>query len=86
MKDSMVRQLLERYGDREDVRRNLHANYGTEGWIGPESAHYADQLAEAQRLMEQETSESAKRWLEERVHHLDDWMRRAQIAEERDEL
>ena len=37
---SLVRAFLIRYGEREDVRRNLRANYSTEVWQGSLSLHY----------------------------------------------
>ena len=38
-KPCFARQVLIRYGTREDVRRNLMANFSTEGWSGSESVH-----------------------------------------------
>ncbi|MDQ5893012.1 MAG: hypothetical protein QG640_22, partial [Patescibacteria group bacterium] len=35
-----VRELLVRYGDRADVRRNLNANFYSEGWTGSASSHH----------------------------------------------
>ena len=37
--NSLVRAFLVRYGDREDVRRNLRANYATESWTGERSLY-----------------------------------------------
>src|SRR5205823_4272568 len=41
---SLVREILIRYGDREDVQRNLMANFSSEGWMGPESAHHRSKI------------------------------------------
>ena len=38
--NSLARAFLMRYGDREDVRDNLQANYSTEMWEGLSSLHF----------------------------------------------
>ena len=40
--DSLARQLLIRYGHREDVRGSLEGSFFTGGWWGPASAHFAN--------------------------------------------
>lgn len=37
---TFARQMLERYGSMEQVRRSLHDNHFSEGWSGPASDHY----------------------------------------------
>ena len=36
---SLAREVLVRYGQREDVRDALHANLATESWSGPRHIH-----------------------------------------------
>ncbi len=79
----LAREVLVRYGGREDVRRNLRANFGTEGWSGPASLHYE---AKKERLLDfkkDETNANVKRWIDEYVKSLDKEVERARIEEER---
>jgi hypothetical protein len=41
---SFARELLVRYGERDDVQRNLMANFSTVGWMGNASDFYAGEL------------------------------------------
>jgi hypothetical protein len=41
---SFARELLVRYGERDDVQRNLMANFDTGGWMGNASDYYAGNL------------------------------------------
>jgi hypothetical protein len=78
-----AREVLVRYGDREDVRRNLVANLSSESWSGPTSVHYQakrDMLAE---FREQERDKNVLRWLDEFIADIDLQIVNARISEER---
>ena len=60
---SVAREMLIRYGDRDDVQRNLIANYSTEGWMGPESEHYGSKKEELERLLGAEPELRVREWL-----------------------
>ncbi|MCK4735619.1 MAG: hypothetical protein KAT65_24405, partial [Methanophagales archaeon] len=79
----LAREVLVRYGHREDVRRNLIANFSTEGWTGLASLHFQ---AKKQKLLDfkrGEGNENVKRWIDEYVASLDQKIEWARIGEER---
>jgi len=80
----LAREVLVRYGEREDVRRNLIANFSTEGWSGPESLHYEKKKQHLLDFKKGEDNENVKRWIDEYVTSLDRHIERAKIEEERD--
>lgn len=81
---SIVREFLKRYGDREDVRRNLFANYGTESWMGPRSLHLRIKKEELSKIADGETEKNVKRWLKEYISYLDESIKFSEIEEERE--
>ena len=81
---SWARELLIRYGEREDVRRNLHANLGTEAWSGPASAHYEGKRRSLETLKDGETNRHIRRWLDEEIQSLQHRVEREKIFEERE--
>ena len=83
-KGSLAREVLVRYGDRKDVRNELRANYSTESWWGPESAHHEGKRQILLELKNGETNKAAKQWLDEYVSILDEEIKRARIEEERE--
>ena len=68
--NSLVRAFLMRYGDREDVRRNLSANYGTDMWKGLRSLHFEAKRDKLLRINEGEDSRNVKRWLDAYIERL----------------
>jgi len=78
-----ARRVLIRYGEREDVRRNLRANFSTEGWTGPESLHFQDKKQKLLDFKENEENENVKRWIDEYVSQLEGRIEQARIEEER---
>ena len=79
-----AREMLLRYGDREDVRSHLYSNFLTESWSGPESAHY---LAKKQWLEEFRTHERDPhviRWLDNFIDSLNRTVQNARVREERE--
>ncbi len=79
-----ARELLSRYGGREEVRRNLHANFGTEVWSGPASAHYERKRASLEALRKAETNRNVKKWLDEALQSLEQRIKAEKIFEERE--
>jgi len=79
----LAREVLVRYGRREDVRRNLMANFSTEGWSGPASVHYQEKKQFLLDFKNGEDNENVKRWIDEYVSSLDREIERARIEEER---
>ena len=82
--NSLVRAFLIRYGEREEVRENLRANYSTEVWHGPLSLHYENKQQQLLRLKDGEDNENIKRWIDEFVEELEEHIEHAKIGEERE--
>ena len=82
--NSLVRAFLMRYGDREDVRRNLSANYGTDMWEGLRSLHFEAKRDKLLRIKASEDNENVKRWLDEYIQRLEANIEHARIEEERE--
>ena len=80
---SVARAALVRYGEREDVRENLRANYSTEMWQGSLSLHHENKRQKLLRLKDGEDNENVKRWIDEFVEVLEKRIEQAKIGEER---
>jgi hypothetical protein len=80
---SWSREVLVRYGDRKDVRSNLHANFATESWSGSASAHYDARKRSLEALREEETEPNVRRWLDEAIDSLARRVEQERIREER---
>lgn len=79
----VAREVLVRYGGEEDVRRNLMANFSTEGWTGPESVHLQGKKQWLLDFRKDETNENVKRCIDEYVASIERDIERARIEEER---
>lgn len=73
-----------RCGDRDDVKRNLHANLETEGWVGPESEHLAGKVRLLTNALQLETELRVRRWITGYLRELQEGVKRARIDEERE--
>ncbi len=82
-RDSLTRDFIARYGDREDVRRNLISNYFTESFSGLPSLHYEERLEKLQTIKRTDDNENVVRWINEFVDTLEESVERAKIEEER---
>ena len=82
--DSLVRAFLVRYGEREDVRRNLSANYSTEVYSGERSLHLESKKDKLLRIKVSEDNANVKRWLNEFIDELEQDIEHAKIEEERE--
>lgn len=81
-----AREVLIRYGKREDVRRNLIANFSTESWWGSESSHLQNKRQQLLDFREGEENESVRQLIDEYVSELERRVERARITEEREDL
>jgi len=79
-----AREVLVRYGTRDDVRRNLMANFSTEGWSGLESLHYQKKKQHLLEFKKEENNENVKYWIDEYVSSIDKRIEQARIEEERE--
>jgi len=79
----LAREVLVRYGDREDVRRYLMANFSTEGRWGPASLHYQNKKEFLLEFKKKETNQNVIDWIDEYVSVLEEEIEMARIGEER---
>jgi hypothetical protein len=79
----LAREVLIRYGARDDVRNNLRANFSSEGWTGPASLHYQGKKRGLLAFKESESDENVQRWIDEYVTALDRQIEQSRIEEER---
>ena len=82
--DSLARDLLIRYGDREDVRSTLISNYSTEGFWGPASLHYEEKHKKLIDIQNNDNNKNVSKWINEFMLFLGDQIERAKIDEERE--
>ena len=75
--------LLIHYGEREDVRNNLCANYTTETFWGSISLHYDGKIRKLLDIKNCENNRNVIRWIDEFVEELEGDIERADIDEER---
>ncbi|TSC59599.1 MAG: hypothetical protein LiPW15_619 [Parcubacteria group bacterium LiPW_15] len=82
----LAREILIRYGDREDVRRNLAANFFTEGWSGEASEHHKKMLEAILPLRKKETDQRVIRWLDDYINQRKRAIENAKTEEERSDF
>jgi hypothetical protein len=82
-KTCLAREVLIRYGARDDVRSSLRANFSTEGWSGPASLHYQEKKDWLLTFKKDEDNENVKRWIDEYVSFLSREVEQARVEEER---
>jgi hypothetical protein len=80
------RRLLIRYGDRDDVQRNLLASFSSEGWVGPESQHHRSTREVLERLLTVETEPRVREWLNRYIGRLRWSIEQARMEEEREDF
>lgn len=81
--NSLARDILVRYGDREDVGSTLISNYSTEGFWGHASLHYEERLKELTDIQNSDNDEKVDRWINEFISFLEEQIEHAKIREER---
>lgn len=80
----LAREILVRYGNMDDVRRNLRANFSTEGWSGPVSLHYENKRQQLLDFKKDEDNANVKLWIDEYVAGLEKEIKQAKVEEERE--
>ena len=81
----VAREVLCRYGNREDVRHSFAANISTEGWSGPASLHYQTKKQQLLEFRKDEDNPNVQLWIDEYVASLDRQIEREKISEERED-
>ena len=71
-----------RYGDLKSVRNEFHANYGSEGWVGPGSIHFKQKKHALEEFKSNETDSNVIKWINEEIDSLNYMITREQIEEE----
>lgn len=79
----LAREVLVRYGAREDVRSSLRANFWTEGWSGPASLHYQKKKHHLIDFRKEETDKNVLQWIDEYIESLGQQIERSKAEEER---
>ena len=80
---SLVQGLLIHYGERDDVRNNLCANYMTETYWGPASLHYEEKIRKLLDIKNCEDNRNVIQWIDEFVEQLKRDVKQAIVDEER---
>lgn len=81
---SLVRSVLKRYGERDDVRRSLIANFSAGGGAGPTSLRYDTIKQKMLNIRNSEDNQVVKQWVVQYVEALDYYIENARIEEERE--
>ena len=81
-----AREVLIRYGEREEVRRNLMANLSTESWWGPASLHLEKKKQTLLEFKENEHEVVVRKWVDEYTQIIDQEIEREKIREERNDF
>lgn len=79
----LARELLVRYGTREDVKSRLMANFSTEFWSGRASAHYQSKRDRLLEFKQKENNKNVKQWIDEYVLQIDTLIERSEIEEDK---
>ena len=79
----LAREVLVRYGNRDDVLRTFSSNYSTEGWRGSESLHHLETKRELLEFRKEEIDPNVIRWIDQHIYWLEKDIKRAEMEEER---
>ena len=80
---SWARELLVRYGHRDDVRSNLWANFSAESWSGYASGHFENKRQKLLAYQRNETNANVNQWLDTYLENIEKQIEDARIREER---
>jgi hypothetical protein len=78
-----ARELLVRYGNRNDVRDSFSANFFTEAFSGSFSGHYMNKKEYLLEFRKKEANKNVIKWVDECVERLERNIERARFEEER---
>ncbi len=79
----LARELLVRYGHREDVRNTFSSNYYSGSWSGPETLHLQEKKKALLEFRNTEENENVRKWIDEYIKGLEKDFEHARIVEER---
>ncbi len=82
----LAREVLIRYGHSEVVRRNLAANFSTEGWSGRASIHYRQKKDWLLDFKKDESNANVRFWIDEYVENLQRRIDDSKVQEEREDF
>lgn len=80
----LAREVLVRYGMRENVRNSLRANFWGGGWSGSESQHYQTMKRQLLDFRKDETDKNVLIWIDAYVNSLDKQIEISKAEEERE--
>jgi hypothetical protein len=80
----LAREVLARYGDRDDVKNEMMANFSAEGWTGPESFHLSGKKEHLLKFKQGETNRNVRRWIDDYIGIIGREIKRARVREERE--
>jgi hypothetical protein len=83
---SLARELLVRYGAREDVQGSLFANFLSGAWSGPEHLYLQRRREELTELRGQESDKNVCRWLDDFIAYLTARIGEATVRDEREHM
>lgn len=82
--DSWYATVLDKYGNNRSVVNSVMANFGTEGFSGPSSLHYANKVEKVKRFGElHKDSPNIQAWVSRIVSQLNAQVQQAREEEER---
>jgi hypothetical protein len=81
---SLARDVLLRYGQREDVQSNLRANFETGGWMGSESSHREGKRRAMELILVEEKETNVRDWIIKYIDLLTQRIEHAKVEEERE--
>lgn len=85
-KPCLAREVLIRYGADPAVRNNLIANFSTESWSGPASAHYQEKKQWLLDFKKEEPDANVRLWIDEYTENLQRQIDQAKVREEREDF
>ena len=82
----VAREFLARYPDREGVGRQIAINFDSEGWSGPDTAHFEKKKRKFEEYRAAENDKNVALWLDRYILGIERDIRRAADADERELL
>ena len=79
-----VKEFLTRYGDQEQVCRQLAINFNNEAWSGSAITHYVEKKEKFEKLKEKESDKNVLSWLNYYIKSIKGDIERSQEIEERE--
>jgi len=80
----LTRELLIKYGNRDDVKHELIANYSSEGWMGDESLHLKKKKNLLLEIRKKESNQFVVNWIDDYLEIITNEIEQAKMHEERE--